>query len=72
MQDIDAVFKTDMNEVCENRILYNYSTKLGYYDEKNSQESRDYSYSIKNKTINVNDFTSDKNFWFFIFMLLFL
>ena len=61
MQDIDAVFKTDMNEVCENRILYNYSTKLGYYDEHNNEESREYSDSLKNKTININDFTSDKN-----------
>ena len=41
MQDINAAFKADMNEVCENRILYNYSTKLGYYDEHNNQESRD-------------------------------
>ena len=29
MQDINADFKADKNEVCENRILYNYSTKLG-------------------------------------------
>ena len=33
MQDINAALKADMNEVCENRILYNYLTKLGYYDE---------------------------------------
>ena len=24
MQDINAAFKADMNDVCENRILYNY------------------------------------------------
>ena len=29
MQDINADFKADKNDVCENRILYNYSTKLG-------------------------------------------
>ena len=63
MQDINAAFKADMNEVCENRILYNYSTKLGYYDEHNNQESRDYANSIKNKTININDFTTDKNYF---------
>ena len=61
MQDIDTVFKTDMNEVCEKGILYNCSTKLGYYDEHNNEESRKYSDSLKNKTININDFTSDKN-----------
>ena len=60
MQDIDAAFKADMNKVCENRILYNYSTKLGYYDEHNNEESREYSDSLKNKR-NINDFTSDKN-----------
>ena len=63
MQDINAAFKADMNEVCENRILYNYSTKLGYYDEHNNEESREYSDSLKNKTININDFTSDKNYF---------
>ena len=63
MQDINAAFKADMNEVCENRILYNYSTKLGYYDEHNNQESRDYANSIKNKTININDFTTDKDYF---------
>ena len=63
IQDIDAAFKTDMNEVCENRILYNYSTKLGYYDEHNNEESREYSDSLKNKTVNINDFTSDKNYF---------
>ena len=26
MQDINAAFKVDMNEVCENRILYDYLT----------------------------------------------
>ena len=63
MHDIDAAFKADMNEVCENRILYNYSTKLGYYDEHNNEESREYSDSLKNETININDFTSDKNYF---------
>ena len=63
MQDINAAFKADMNEVCQNRILYNYSTKLGYYDEHNNQKSRDYTNSIKNKTQNINDFTTDKNYF---------
>ena len=63
MQDIDTTFKADMNEVCENRILYNYSTKLGYYDEHNNEESREYSDSLKNKTTNINDCTSDKNYF---------
>ena len=39
MQDMNAAFKGDMNDVCENRILYNYSTKLGYYDEQDNQKS---------------------------------
>ena len=26
MQDINAAFKVDMNEICENRILYDYLT----------------------------------------------
>ena len=63
MQDINAAFKVDMNEVCKNRILYDYLTKWGYYEEQNNQESRGYSDSLKNKTINVNDFTSDKNYF---------
>ena len=33
MQDINAALKADMDEVCENRILYSYLTKLGYYHE---------------------------------------
>ena len=61
MQDIGASFKADMNEVCENRIFYNYSTKLGCYDEHN-EESREYSDLLKNKR-NINDFTSDKNYF---------
>ena len=63
MQDIDAAFKADMNKVCENRILYNYSTKLGYYDKHNNEESREYSDSLKKKTININDFTFDKDYF---------
>ena len=64
MQDANAAFKGDWNEVCiENRILYNYWTKPGYHDEHNNQKSRDYSNSIKNKTININDFTTDKNYF---------
>ena len=63
MLDINAAFKGDMNEVCENRILYNYSTKLGYYDEHNNQESREYSNLIKNETININDFTTDRDYF---------
>ena len=61
MLDINAAFKGDMNEVCENIILYNYSTKLEYYDEHN-QESREYSNLIKNET-NINDFTTDRNYF---------
>ena len=56
MQDIDTTFKADMNEVCENRTLCSYQTKLGYYDEHNNEESGEYSDSLKNKTININDF----------------
>ena len=63
MLDINAAFKGDMNEVCENIILYNYSTKLGYYDEHNNQEWREYSNLIKNETININDFTTDRNYF---------
>ena len=62
MLDINAAFKGDMNEVCENRILYNYSTKLGYYDEHNNQESREYG-NLKNETIIINDFTTDRNYF---------
>ena len=39
MQDMNAAFKVVMNDVCENRVLYNYSTKLGYYDEQNNRKS---------------------------------
>ena len=59
----NVAFKEDINEVCENRRLYNYSTKWGYYDEDNNQNSRDYVDSIENKTININDFTSDRNYF---------
>ena len=47
MQDKNAAFKADMAEVCENRILYNYSSNLGYYDEHNDNEGKIYSNSIK-------------------------
>ena len=63
MQDIDTTFKADMKEACENRILCSYSTKLGYYDELDNEESREYSDSLKNKTININDFTSHRNYF---------
>ena len=36
----NIAFKEDINELCENRILFNYSTKLGYYDEQNNDDSR--------------------------------
>lgn len=36
MQDKNAAFKGDMIEVCENRMLYNYLSNLGYYNEHNN------------------------------------
>ena len=30
MQDKNAPFKADINDVCKNRLLYNYSANLGY------------------------------------------
>ena len=60
---MNAAFKGDINEACENRILYNYSTKLGYYDEQNNQKSREYSNLIKNEMIDINDFTTDRNYF---------
>ena len=64
MQDKNAAFKADMNDVCENRILYNCSANVGYYNQHNDDEARTYSKSIKNKTIDLNDFTVDKNYFY--------
>ena len=51
-----------MNEVCENRILYKYSANLGYYNEHLSNEARTYIKSIRNKTINLNNFIPSRNY----------
>ena len=58
----------DINKTCQKNVLFNYSTKLGYYDESNDhnvnkEHSKDYSNSIQNITININDFTSDRNYF---------
>ena len=47
MQGKDAAFKGDMIEVCENRMLYNYSSKLGYYNEHNNNDGKICNNSIK-------------------------
>ena len=68
MQNKDTPVIDDINKTCQKRFLFNYSTKLGYYDENNDhnvnkEHSRDYSNSIQNITININDFTSDRNYF---------
>ena len=69
MQNKDTLVIADVNKICQKRLLFHYSTKLGYYGENNDhndnkEHSRDYSNSIKNiTTININDFTSDKNYF---------
>ena len=68
MQNKDTPVIADINKLCHKRLLFNYSTKLGYYDENNDYNNikellRDYSNSIKNITININDFTSDRNYF---------
>ena len=35
MQNKDTPVITDINKLCHKRLLFNYSTKLGYYDENN-------------------------------------
>ena len=66
MWNKDTPALADINKLCQKRLLFNYSTKLGYYDENNEhnvnkEHSRDYSNSIKTITINIDDFTSDRN-----------
>ena len=68
MQNKDTPVIADINKLCHKRLLFNYSTKLGYYDENNDYNNikellRDYSNSIKNITININDFTPDRNYF---------
>ena len=68
MQNKDTPVIADINKFCQKRLLFNYSAKLGCYDENNDhndnkERSRDYSDSIKNVTININDFTSDRNYF---------
>lgn len=63
MQKMDPAFKCDMNIVCKGRLLFNYSTKLGYYNEGTEEKGREYSDSIINETINLNDFTDDENYF---------
>ena len=64
MQDKNAAFKGDMIEVCENRMLYNYSSKLGYYNEHNNNDGKICNNSIKkNKTTDLNDFTTSRNYF---------
>ena len=69
MQNKDTLVIADVNKICQKRLLFHYSTKLGYYGENNDhndnkEHSRDYSNSIKNiTTININDFTSDRNYF---------
>lgn len=57
-----------MNEVCENRILYKYSANLGYYNEHLSNEARTYIKSIRNKTINLNNFIRSRNYLIVIYV----
>ena len=68
MQNKDTPVIADVNKIFQERLLFNYSTKLGYDDESNErndnkEHSRNCSNSIKNITININDFTSDKNYF---------
>ena len=73
MQNKDTPVVADINKLFQKRLVCNYSTKLGYYDENNEhnvskEHSRDYSNSIKNITKNINDFTSDRNYFIITFM----
>ena len=54
MQKMDPAFKCDINIVCKGRLLFNYSTKLGYYNEGTEEKGIEYSDSIINETINLN------------------
>ena len=68
MQNKDTPVIADVNKIFQKRLLFNYSTKLGYDDENNEhndnkEHSRDCSNSIKCITININDFTSDRNYF---------
>ena len=68
MQNKDIPVIADVNKFFQERLLFNYSTKLGYDDKNNEcnnkkEHSRDCNNSIKSITININDFTSDKNYF---------
>ena len=67
MQNKDIPVIADVNKIFQER-LFNYSTKLGYDDENNEcndkkEHSRDCNNSIKSIAININDFTSDRNYF---------
>ena len=51
----------DANNICKNRILYNFSSLEGYYE--NDLYEEDLILSSAKLTINLKDFTSDNNYF---------